>query len=362
MRIAFVHEYLNQLGGAERVLQVLSSLYPSAPIYTLIYDREATGKVFNDRLIRTSFLQGIPFASNYHRLFPLLMPLAIEQFDFSEFDIVISVSSSFAKGIITKPSTKHLCYCLTPPRFLWDGSQRFMDESEYPRLIKKILPPFVGYLRGWDLDASMRVDKFISISNFVKDRVSKYYRRDSDVIYPPVNLNNFYISKNIEDYFFMAGRLVPYKKFDVVIEAFNSLGLKLKIAGIGPEFKKLKSISGKNIEFIGLVSDEELAGLYSRSRAFIFPQEEDFGLTPLEAMASGRPVIAYNKGGAVETVIENKTGVFFNKQRPDSVIESIRDFNLKEGQFNPTDSRDRSSKFSIEVFSSELKSNIDSLI
>ncbi len=352
MKIAFVHEYLNQFGGAERVLQVLCAMYPDAPIYTLFYDAEATGGVFEGREIRTSFLQKAPFIKKYHRFFPLFMPLAIERFDFSEFDVVLSISASFAKGVITKPRTRHICYCLTPPRFLWDDSQKFREEFDYPRLIKMVLPPLITYLRLWDREASYRVNEFLAISNFVKDRISKYYLRDSKVIYCPVNTNKFYVSKNTGDYFFMAGRLVSYKRFDLAIKVFNELGWPLKIAGIGPEMNKLKSIAKNNIEFLGLVSDEKLADLYSHARAFIFPQEEDFGITPLESMASGRPVIAYRSGGAVETIVEGESGMFFDEQTKESLMNTLRKF--KEKDFDPTKCRQQAERFDVAVFKENI--------
>lgn len=356
MKIALVHEYLNQFGGAERVLQVLCAMFPDAPIYTLFYDVDATGRVFEGREIRTSFLQKIPFVNQYHYFFPLLMPLAIEQFDFSGFDIVISISASFAKGIITKPQTKHICYCLTPSRFLWDDSQKFMEEFNYPVLIKKILPPFISYLRLWDREASYRVDEFLAISDFVKERIKKYYLRDSRLIYPPVNTDKFYVSKNIGNYFFMAGRLVSYKRFDIVIEAFNRLGWPLKIAGVGSEMKRLKKVTKDNIEFLGLVSDERLAKLYSEAKAFIFPQEEDFGITPLEAMASGRPVIAYHGGGALETVLEGKTGTFFDEQTDTSLMKCLKIFD--ESKFKSENCLIQASKFSVEIFKNKIYQSV----
>lgn len=352
MRIAFVHEYLNQFGGAERMLQVLCALYPRAPIYTLLYNRDATGGVFDGRVIKTSFLQSMPFTKKHHRIFPLLMPLAIEQFDFSEYDLVLSVSASFAKGIITKPHTKHICYCLTPPRFLWDNSQKFVEEFGYPKLVKKFLPPFITYLRIWDKEASLRVDEFWSISNFIQSRVKKYYSKDSKIIYPPVNVAKFHISEQIGDYFFMAGRLVSYKRFDIAIESFNQNGLPLKIVGTGPERNKLKKMANKNIEFLGLVSDEKLAELYSQAQACIFPQEEDFGIVPLESMASGRPIIAYRAGGATETVVENETGIFFDEQSPESLRMAIEKFyNLS---FKPEACRNQAEKFDVETFKNNI--------
>ena len=348
MKIALVHEYLNQFGGAERVLQVLCAIFPDAPIYTLFYDAQATGGVFEGREIRTSFLQNAPFIKKYHRLFPLFMPLAVEQFDFSDFDIVLSVSASFAKGVITKPGTRHISYCLTPPRFLWDDSQKFMEDFNYPRIIKKLLPPFITYLRIWDKEASYRVDEFVAISDFVRERIKKYYSKDAKVIYPPINTSKFSIVNGGGDYFFMAGRMVFYKRFDIAIKAFNELGWPLKIAGIGPELKRLKRMAKDNIEFLGPVSDERLAELYAHSKALIFPQEEDFGITPLESMAAGRPVIAYRGGGAVETVVEGETGLFFNEQNSDSLVQVLKDFN--PGFFDPKICRAQSERFDIEVF------------
>ncbi len=334
------------------MLQVLCSLYPEAPIYTLLYDRNATGGVFDGKVIYTSFLQKIPFAKKHHRVFPLLMPLAMEQFDFSEYDTVISISASFAKGILTKPSTKHICYCLTPPRFLWDDSQKFVEEFGYSSMVKKFLPPFITYLRMWDQEASKRVDDFWAISNFIKERIDKYYRRPSAVIYPPVNVAKFNLSEKEGNYFFMAGRLVSYKRFDLAIRAFNKLNLSLKVVGTGSELVKLKKIAKRNIEFLELVSDQQLAGLYAGSRALIFPQEEDLGIVPLEAMASGKPVIAYGAGGALETVIDGQTGLFFNEQSEESIIDAIERFSKMK--FDPKLCRKRAEEFDIEVFKKKI--------
>jgi len=339
---------------------VLSALFPQAPIYTLFYDKDATGGVFEGKHIETSFLQKAPFIKRYHRLFPLFMPLAVEQFDFSDYNVVLSISSSFAKGIITKPNTRHISYCLTPPRFLWDDSHKFMEEFGYPRFIKNILPPFITYLRMWDKEAAMRVDDFWTISNFVKSRITKYYHRDSRVIYCPVNTGKFYVSDKIGDYFFMAGRLVSYKRFDIAVKAFNLLGWPLKIAGIGPELNRLKKMAKSNIEFTGLITDQELAELYSHSRAVVFPQEEDFGIVPLEAMASGRPVVAYNAGGAAETVINNETGLLFNEQTEASLMETLKAFN--QTNFKPEACQAQAEKFGIEVFKKNVMEELGKLL
>ena len=359
MRIAFVHEYLNQFGGAERMLQVMSAMFPEAPIYTLIYDADLTGHVFDGRTVKTSFLQKLPLTKNHHRLFPLLMPLAIEQFDFSEYDVVVSISASFAKGIITKPSTRHICYCLTPPRFLWDESQKLVDEFNFTKPIKTLIPLFISYLRIWDREASSRPDAYWSISNFIKERVKKYYDQDSTIIYPPVNVKKFRFPNPqipTSSYFLMVGRLVPYKKFDVAINAFNELGLPLKIAGSGPEIKQLRRKSAKNIEFLGLVPDDKLSELYFNSRALIFPQEEDFGIVPLEAMASGKPVIAYKSGGTLETIVDGVTGLFFDDQNKDSLIKTVKSFDAN--QFDPLACRRRAESFDVEVFKKRFKSEL----
>ena len=358
MKVALVHDYLNQYGGAERVLQALSEIFPEAPIYTLIYDKKRTGYVFSNKKIYTSFLQKIPFAKSYHRAFLLLMPLGIEQFDLSSYDLVISDSASYAKGIITLPSTVHICYCHTPIRYAWDDSYRYIKEFGYPSFFKKIIPFFLNYIRIWDVQASKRVDYFIANSKFVKRRIKKYYRRKAEVIYPPVETKKFFISNSNKDYFLMVGRFLPYKRFDLAISVFNKLKLPLKIVGDGPEKSKLKKLALPNIEFLGLVSDEKLAKLYSNCKALIFPQEEDFGIVALEAMASGRPVIAYKGGGVLETVKEKETGIFFEEQTEESLMEAIRNF--KESDFNPELIRNHSLKFDKEIFKQKIKEFIES--
>ena len=357
MRIAFVHEYLNQFGGAERTLATLVSMFPEAPIYTLLYDEKATRGVFRSRKVQTSFLQKFPMAISHHEWYPALMPLAIEQFDFSQFDVVVSISASFAKGVITKPQTRHICYCLTPPRFLWDNSQKFGKDFGFPFFIRFASQPLISYLRNWDNTASDRPDEFWRISNFVGNRIDKYYRRPSVQIYPPVDTSLFTLATEPpKDYFLMAGRLVSYKKFDVAIKAFNELGLPLKIIGVGPEVSNLKKVANKNIEFLGHVSDESLSQYYRGARALVFPQEEDFGIVPLESMSSGRPVIAYSGGGAKETVIDGETGIFFDSQTPQSIIDAVKKFGSLK--FDPNLCRHQAEKFSVEKFKEQVKKNL----
>lgn len=348
MKIALVQDYLVEYGGAERVLQALCEIFPEAPIYTLLYDEKASGRVFRGREIHTSFLQKIPFACRHHRWFAALMPLAVEQFDLSEFDVVLSNSASFGKGIITKPKTTHVNYCMTPTRFLWDGSHRYIDEFKLPWLIRKISPAVIAYLRIWDKEAALRVDKFIANSNFVRTRIAKYYQREAEVITPPIDVSKYHISPEIDEYFLMVGRLVAYKRFDLAVQVFNAIGKPLKIIGDGPERKRLEKMAKKNIEFLGLVSDNKLPELYSRAQALIFPQEEDFGLVPLEAMASGRPVIAYRAGGALETILDGRTGVFFNEQTEISLALAIGKH--YETNFNPNVIRAHALDFDKSIF------------
>ena len=334
------------------MLEVLCEIFPDAPIYTLVYDEKATGGVFRGKEIQTSFIQKIPFSRKHHRAFPLLMPLAVEQFDLSYFDVVISNAHSFAKGIITKPHTKHISYCMTPTRFLWDDSHRYVGEFKYSWPVKKLLPLFLNYLRIWDREAALRVDEFIANSKFVRERIKKYYNRDALVIYPPVDVNKYNISNFQEDYFLMVGRMVPYKKFDLAIKVFNAIEKPLKIVGDGPERRKLEKIAGSNIEFLGLVSDYKMPDIYAKARALIFPQEEDFGLVPLEAMASGRPVIAYRGGGALETVADGKTGIFFDEQTEIDLVQAIGRFEYTD--WDPIQIREQARKFDKPVFRKKI--------
>ncbi|MDP2647989.1 MAG: glycosyltransferase, partial [Candidatus Yanofskybacteria bacterium] len=246
---------------------------------------------------------------------------------------------------------------LTPPRYLWDDSHKYVQEFQYSPLIKKIIPPFLSYLRVWDRHASLRPDEMLGISQFVKERIRKYYGRNSEMIYPPVNVSRFSMADWIDDYYLMVGRLVTYKKFDLAIRVFNDLGWPLKIVGTGVELERLKKIAQPNIEFLGQVDDQQLAHVYSHARALGFPQEEDFGIVPLEAMASGRPVIAYRAGGAIETVIEGKTGVFFDEQKEEALDFALKNFD--HSHFNPEDCRARAQEFDISIFQEKISSQLE---
>lgn len=353
MRVALVHDYLNQYGGAERVLEAFCEIWPQAPIFTLVYDRKRTGKAFDGQKIRTSFLQKVPLAKSHHRPFLMLMPLAVEQFDLSKYDLVISDSASFAKGVITKPKTLHICYCHTPTRYVWDDSHRYIEEFNYPKLVKKFIPPFLNYLRLWDEAAASRPDKYIANSFFVASRIKKYYQQAAVVIHPPVKIKVFYIAKEPKDYFLLVARFLPYKKVSLAIEVFNQLNWPLKIIGDGPEKKRLKAKARANIEFVGLVSEPILREYYAHCRAFVFPQEEDFGIAAVEAMASGRPVIAFRGGGALEIIKEGQTGIFFEEQTASSLSSALKKFQPQD--FNSETIQRHAWQFDKEIFKNKIK-------
>jgi len=355
MKIAFVHDYLVQYGGAERVLEALTEIWPEAPIYTLIHDPEAVHHRFDNKIIRTSFLQKIPFAKKHHRIFPPLMMLAIEQFNLDYYDVILSDSSSFAKNIITNSSTKHISYCHTPMRYGWDDCQYYTQEYSFPGIVKKISPFLMNYIRMWDFQATNGVDKFIANSKFVQGRIKKYYHRKSIVINPPVEVDKFYVTADdkIKDYFLLVGRMMKYKKADLVIKAFNKMKLPLKIVGRGVEFKNLQKIAGPTVEFLGRISDDELKKIYSEAQAFIFPQEEDFGIVAIEAMASGRPVIAYRAGDIEEHLEDRLSGIFFEKQTEDDIIKAVEKF--KTIEFDSNYIRQQVLKFDKENFKKQVE-------
>ena len=358
MRIAIVHDYLNQYGGAERVVEVLNELFPEAPIFTSIYDRAKLPRTFENMDIRVSFMQKLPFLDKHFKKYLLLYPKAIESFNLKDYDLILSSSSAFAKGAIRGQNACHICYCYSPMRFVWDYST-YIEKENFGSTTLKLLPFAVKKLKKWDISTIDRVDHYIGISNYIRDRIKKFYSRDAAVIYPPVNVKNFIMGKKSEDYFLIVSRLNAYKNIDLVIDAFNELGLRLKIAGTGPYRNALEEMArGKNIEFLGRLNDAELIEIYSRCRAYIFPGREDFGITPVEAQASGRPVIAYAAGDALETVVEGVTGVFFKDNSKEVLIEAINKFLKSEDNFDSSEIRKNAMKFDTEVFKKEISSFI----
>ncbi len=325
MNLALIHDWLNQLGGAEDVLEALVGLYPDAPLYTSLYDRARMPAHWREWDIRTSFIDRLPLAHRKQQLYFPLYPFAFEQFDLRSYDVVLSNKSGFCHGVVTGPETMHVCYCLTPTRYVWRYHQ-YAEQEDLGRLTRAGLAPFLTFLRQYDRLAADRVDHFIAISDEVRRRIAKVYRREATIIYPPVDVGRFAPSNRVDDYYLFVGRLVPYRRLDVLIEAFNKMGRPLKIAGSGRDRERLEALAGPTVEFLGFVPDADLPDLLARCRAFVWPGEEDFGISPLQANAAGRPVIAYAAGGAKETVVPGVTGALFAQQSVAAIIETVESF------------------------------------
>jgi glycosyltransferase involved in cell wall biosynthesis len=359
-RVALVYDRVNKWGGAERVMLALHELFPTAPLYTSVYEhsRAAWAEVF-PRVV-TSFLQHVPFASSHHEFFPYLTPLAFESFDFSQYQAVISVTSADAKSIITQPGTFHLCYCLTPTRYLWSHREEY--KRQLGGVLEFVSRPSFKYLKYWDKIAAARPDYYVSISHTVKDRIQKYYGIESDVVYPPVDVNRFSgktTPNQFKDYFLYVGRMVPYKRADVVVKAFNRTKLPLVVVGsgnlswdAGTYESELMRTAGPNIHFLGHVSETELVSLYKNCRAFIFFHEEDFGIVPVEAQAAGKPVIGLNRGGLTETVINGQTGILLDSDSDQALAGAVTNF--RPEKFVSAAIKKHAEKFSLERFNQEF--------
>lgn len=362
MSIALVHDHLAQLGGAEKTVRALCDMYPQAPLYTLLYHPRHRRALFNDTRVIPSFLQKLPGGVGRYQWYLPLMGSAIESLPVHDYDIVISSASSFAKGVITAPHAAHICYCHTPTRYLWHYNSMYTQELNVPRPAKDLLNIYISRLRQWDFSAAQRVDYFIANSRTVQKRIHKYYQRESIVIHPPVDTHRAAISSRIDSYFLAGGRLTPYKRFDIAINAFNKLGLPLYIFGTGPDMARLKKMAGPTITFLGAISDTEKLRLMAQARAFIHPQEEDFGITKVEAMASGRPVIAYRGGGAEETVIDGVTGALFDEQSWEALAEAvIRYIHGSYPAFVPARIKSHAEQFSVRRFKAEFSQAVQEL-
>ena len=359
MKVALVHDWLNQIGGAEGVLEELVGLFPDAPVFTSIYWRNRMPAAYQKWDIRTSYLDRWPFVKRHHQPFLPLYPLAFESFHFDEFDVVISNKSGFCHGIITPATTLHICYCLTPTRYLWNTAE-YLKREGAGRLSRLLLPPILNYLRLWDRLAADRVDRFLAISHAVQGRISRTYRRESEVIYPPVRTHHYEPAAEPHDYFLIVSRLIPYKRIDLAVQAFNQLGLPLVIVGEGRDRKRLEAMAAPNVRFMGRLEDDALVDLFARCRAFVFPGLEDFGIAPVEAQSAGRPVIAYAAGGALDTVIDGKTGLLFGEQTVDGLVQAVRRLvELRDGQFDSTVIRRHAERFAVERFRQEFRSFVE---
>jgi glycosyltransferase involved in cell wall biosynthesis len=371
VRVAITYHYSLSFGGSERVLEVLAEMYPDADFFALFVDDRFIPESLKGRNITTSFLDRIPGAKRVYRHLLPLYPLAVECLKLSGYDLVISADGAATKGVLTDQGAVHLCYCHSPSRSFWD--QYAVYRSTMPFLSRTIFAPVSQYMRLWDYLAAQRVDGFIASSHYVAERIRKYYRRESTVIYPPVSTKGVYLATRHDDYYLSAGRLVPAKRVDTLIAACNHLQRRLRIAGTGPEEKRLRSLSGPTIEFLGRIDDEALRLDYAQSRALLFAAEEDFGIVPLEAQAFGRPVIAYGKGGSLETVIgveedlahhgftssARPTGIFFSEQTEASLIDAILKFESIEDMFHPREIQNHARKFDTEVFVNKMTNYVE---
>jgi len=367
LKVALIHDFLNQYGGAERVLEALTEIFPDAPIYTLLYEPEKMRGKFENTDIRTSFLQKFPkFLRKRHKYLLPFMPTAPETFNLRDFDLVISSSSAFAKGIVVKPRTIHVCYCHSPMRYSWDWNEKYLTEQGLGDKRKLLARLLLNYIRIWDRVAADRVDYFIANSRATQGRIKKYYGRESTVVYPPAEIGNpkaepWEISQGSalgdKKYFLIISRLSPYKKIEVAVEAFNKLDLPLVVIGEGaPKYLKfLKSIAGTKTKLLGWITDDKIKEYYSNCRAFVFPGEDDFGIAPVEAMSFGKPVIALRRGGATETIIEGVTGEFFNEPTIEVLADAVRRFQENEKNYDPEKIRKQAKKFSKEIFVKNFK-------
>lgn len=352
MRTALVYDWLVTMGGGEKTLCAIEEAYP-APIHTLVHDpKPFIGTPLEGKEIHSSFIQKLPFGKRHYRNYLPFFPLAIEQFDLSCYDLVISTSHAVSKGVLTHSDQLHLCYCLTPMRYAWDLTHRYLDGVT--GIQKGIAKAALHYLRNWDISSHRRVDHFASISYYIAKRIKKVYGRDSEVIYPPVDVEKIPFCSKKESYYLAVSRMVPYKRMDLIVEAFSHLpDKKLIVVGDGPEMKKVKSVAKSNIEILGWQSDEKIRELMSKAKGFLFAAEEDFGIVVVEAQAAGTPVIAFGKGAALETVIPDKTGIFYYQQDLSSMIAAIQGFERKE--FDPHLIRNHAERFNRQRFVSEFK-------
>lgn len=359
-KIALVHDFLLKLGGAERVLKVFADTFPEAPIYTLLYDEKSVGNVFPKERVRPSALQKLPrFIRKRQKYLLPKMPRAIEEMDFSEFDIVLSSNSAFTHGIVTNTDTKHVCYCHSPMRYAWDWKNEYIEEQNIGRIKKAAIALLLNKIRMWDQIAADRADEYIANSKTVRNRIMKYYRKNSDIIYPPVDVSRFKPQKKKENFFLIVSTITPYKKIDLAVQLFNKIGKELVIIGEGPQKAYLQSIAGSNISFLGFKSDKETTEYFQNARGFIFPGEEDFGITPVEAMAAGTPVLAYGKGGVTETVIPGVTGEFFTQPTVDSMEQGLARLLVNEKNYVMKTMRDQAEKFCQDRFIKEIKKKIN---
>lgn len=355
MKLALVHDWLNQIGGAEDVLVDLVKMYPDSPIYTSIYAPEVMPAFYGDWDIRPLWIDRLPAIHRYHQPYLPFYPLAWGGLDLSEYEVILSNKSGFCHGVQYGSDTIQICYCLAPTRYVWQF-ESYIAREGIGRAVEVALRPMIAALRHWDYQAAQRVDHFIAISTEIQARIQQFYQRESMVIYPPVETERFAAARvsleDVEDYYLIVSRLIPYKRIDLAIQAANRLGVRLKIGGRGRDLDRLKALAGETVEFLGYVPEDQLPSLMARCKAFLFPGLEDFGITPVQAQAAGRPVIAYGGGGALDTVIPSKTGELFDDLQVDSLSAVMHDFDPM--RYDPDALQSHARRFDTAVFQASL--------
>lgn len=363
MKIAIIHDWIMAMRGGEKCLEVFCELFPEATLFTLVHNEGVASEMIQNMDIKTSFIQNLPRVTSLYRNYLPLFPKAIESFDLSGYDFILSSSHCVAKGVKVSKGAMHICYCYTPMRYIWFFFEEYFGNENIIK--KKLISNVAEHLKKWDLETNKNVDYFIAISESVKNRIKTIYKRNADIIYPPVDVDSFSVSRKDDEFYIIVSALVPYKRIDLAVEAFNKTGKRLVVIGAGNVEKELRKRSKPNIEFMGHVDSTELKQFYSNCSAVIFPGEEDFGIVPVEAQACGKPVIAYGKGGVLETVIplnttnHNSTGIFFYQQTPQALIEAIEFFEKNKVKFVPEKIRQNSLRFSRDIFKKNIKAYIE---
>jgi len=363
VRVALVHDWLTGMRGGERCLEVFCELFPDADLFTLLHVPGSVSPVIESRRVETSFIQRLPNAAARYRSYLPLFPAAVSRFDLGGYDLVLSSSHAVAKSVRVPPRALHVCYCFTPMRYVWDLYEEYFGRSA-GALTRAVMPAVAALLRRWDRRTAARVHHFVAISHFVADRIWRAYGRAADVIHPPVDVTRFRLEEAPGDFYLVVSALTPYKRIDLAVAAARRLGRRLVVVGTGPEARRLEALAGAGVEFLGWRDDTEVAELYARCSALIFPTLEDFGITPLEAMASGRPVIAFGRGGALETVVppgsaDPPTGLFFERQTVEDLIRAIQELERDPGRFEPKALRRRADTFDRPLFKERMRSYLD---
>lgn len=352
-RVAIVHYWLVSMRGGERVLERMLELYPQADVFTHVYDPGAVSARIRQARVRTSFIDSLPFSRKFYQYYLPLMPLALEELDLSGYDLVISSEAGPSKGVITAPASLHVCYCHSPMRYLWDHYHRYKQEANW--VARMAMPGMYHRLREWDVSSSTRVDRIAANSRFIRQRINKVWRRDAQVIHPPVETSLFTPSIDVDEYYLWVGQMVPYKRPDLAVDAFNANGLPLLMVGSGGMARALKARAAPNVRIMDHLDFASLKRAYARARALVMTAEEDFGLTPVEAMASGRPVVGYARGGLLDTVEDGRTGIFFESQGTEALIEAVARMEEFLEYFDPRHAVEQAARFSPASFDEKFR-------